>query len=131
MSVVEVVAQSQLLVFVHEVGVGAVCVDGHSQQPVHYDVSVPSKTNKTTGLNDWSFICLKTFSGVLQMCNSFFRPHTAINVLMAHWVPPPKSFPFWEKLKISQALLSVAKLLICQVSSKRYRSDSSVLQEAA
>lgn len=43
-SVVEVVAQSRLLLFVHEVGVGAVSVDGHSQEPVHYDVGVPTKT---------------------------------------------------------------------------------------
>lgn len=43
--VVEVVAQSRLLVFVHEVGVGAVSVDGHSQEPVHYDIRVSTKKN--------------------------------------------------------------------------------------
>ena len=40
MAVVEVVAEGRLLVFVRQVGVGAVRPDGHGQQPVHHDVRV-------------------------------------------------------------------------------------------
>lgn len=41
MSVVEVAGEGRLLVFVHQIWVGAICSDSHRQQTVHNDVCVP------------------------------------------------------------------------------------------
>lgn len=41
-SVVEVVAEGRLFVFVHQIRVGAVSSCGHCQQAVYNDVSVPA-----------------------------------------------------------------------------------------
>lgn len=41
MSVVEVVRQGRLLMFVHQIWVGAVCSYGHSKQAMYYNICVP------------------------------------------------------------------------------------------
>lgn len=41
MPVVEVVGEGWLLVFVHQVWVGAVCSYGHCQQAMHYNICIP------------------------------------------------------------------------------------------
>ena len=46
-SVVEVVAEGRLLVFVRQVRVGAVCADGHGQQAMHHDVRVSASNRRT------------------------------------------------------------------------------------
>lgn len=47
-SVVEVVAEGGLLMFVHQVWVGAACSYGHCQQTVNYDIRVPME-ERTSG----------------------------------------------------------------------------------
>lgn len=70
--------------FVHELGVGAVSVDGHSQQPVHYDVRVSAKTKTTNKKNlPQLYIHTKYIIGASMLRstpNSFFAPHTALKV---------------------------------------------------
>lgn len=43
MSVVEVIAECGLLMFVHQIWVGAVCSYSHSQQAVYYNICIPAQ----------------------------------------------------------------------------------------
>lgn len=45
MSVVEVVGEGRLFVFVHQIWVGAVCSDGHCQEAVYDYICVPVGDN--------------------------------------------------------------------------------------
>lgn len=66
-SVVEVVAEGRLFVFVHQIRVGAVCSDGHRQQAVHNDVSVPAeRPNKEIKVN-----CTGRFLSVRKVYRNF------------------------------------------------------------
>lgn len=70
--------------FVHELGVGAVSVDGHSQQPVHYDVRVSAKTKTTNKKICLNYIYTKYTIGASMLRstpNSYFAPHTALKVI--------------------------------------------------
>ena len=49
-SVVEVVAEGRLLVFVCQVRVGAVCPDGHGQHAMHHDVRVSAEEEQRISL---------------------------------------------------------------------------------
>lgn len=74
--------------FVHELGVGAVSVDGHSQQPVHYDVRVSAKTKTTNKKICLNYIYTKYTIGASMLRstpNSFFAPHTALKVIFLYY----------------------------------------------
>lgn len=49
MSVVEVVGEGRLLVFVHQVWVAAICSYSHSQQTVNGDVCIPVRESQGAG----------------------------------------------------------------------------------
>lgn len=77
MSVVEVVGKGRLLVFVHQIWVGAICSDSHSQQTVNNDICIPVRKKPRSKASEgaWTRAGRGTQAVLLSsVCSDFLPP---------------------------------------------------------